>query len=151
MTPSRPQEGRWRRKGAATPGLSTDWNQGGGQYCALRAQQHFHIWSIVFSGADRDRLVFVVSGQTGNDGLAGLHLDIVNSATFNPRGVKPDAYAVAPCLGRGLAGTDRSVTVRKTDLEPTPLGPSLSAQRMREIERAIVSALGIVMPESTDA
>ena len=46
--------------------------------------------------------------------------------------------------GDSMVSCERIATVRKENLLPQPLGEPLSPTRMREIEKAVISALGIV-------
>ncbi len=92
---------------------------------------------------DKRRPAVVVSPTRRNELASDL---IVVPCTTVQR---PMAWHVH--LGRGEGGLPRAsvakceqlVTVPKELVSPAPLGPELSGQRMREIERAIMRAVGI--------
>jgi len=50
-----------------------------------------------------------------------------------------------------MAKCEQVTTIPRHAIEPTPLGAPLSEDRMREIGRAIQSAVGIVLPEPEEA
>jgi uncharacterized protein YqcC (DUF446 family) len=47
-------------------------------------------------GKDNPRLVKVLPGQSANPWITWLHFDTLNNATYNPTGIMPDVYAIAP-------------------------------------------------------
>ena len=112
---------------------------------------HFGRGILFWAHLDKRRPVLVVSHEARNQHANDLV--VVPCGTH----LRPMVWHVLLGKAEGglpapsVAKCEQLTTVRKTDLEPIPLGPGLSAQRMREIERAIVSALGIVMPGTTDS
>lgn len=74
-------------------------------WAALRA---FRAADLVF-GAGSPKVVRVLALQNGSSSQARLQLEIVNSKTFNPWGVKPEAFSVAPYFGRKVPGDDPEV------------------------------------------
>ena len=73
----------------------------GFQYTACAGAQLWSGFESVFTGADRNRLVTVLSGQFGDPNdpniyLLRTHFDALKDAKCNPNGVMPDAYAIAP-------------------------------------------------------
>ncbi len=112
---------------------------------------HFGRGVLFWAHLDKRRPVLVVSHEARNQHANDL---VVVPCSTHLRAM---VWHVLLHKGEGglpapsVAKCEQLTTVRKNDLEPTALGPGLSAQRMREVERAIVSALGIVMPESTDS
>lgn len=74
-------------------------------WAALRA---FRAADLVF-GAGSPRVVRVLALQQGSSTQARMQLEICNSKTFNPWGVKPDAFTIAPYFGRKVPGDDPEV------------------------------------------
>jgi len=98
---------------------------------------------LFWARLDRRRPVLVVSHEARNEHADDL-LVVPLSAHLRPMVWhvpldRAEGGLPAPFAAR----CEQVTTVRKADVEPTPLGPGLSAQRMREIERAIASALGL--------
>jgi mRNA interferase MazF len=105
---------------------------------------HFSRGVLFWARLDKRRPVLVVSHEARNQHANDLV--VVPCSTH----LRPMVWHVlldkaeGGLLAPSVAKCEQVTTVRKTELEPTPLGAALSAQRMREIERAIVSALGIL-------
>ncbi len=49
---------------------------------------------------------------------------------------------------RTMVKCEQVMTVPKELVEPTPIGPPLSPHRMRDIERALLLALGVLLPHA---
>ncbi|MBI5545230.1 MAG: type II toxin-antitoxin system PemK/MazF family toxin [Deltaproteobacteria bacterium] len=98
---------------------------------------------LYWAHLDKRRPALVVSHDARNR--------FSNDLVVVPCSTQPRKLAWHVVLGRAEAGLpDQSVakceqltTVRKADLEPSPLGRALSPQRMQEIERAIRLALAM--------
>lgn len=64
-------------------------------YQVYQSVRTFEAFDAVF-GADRSRLVHVISGQAANWGVCELHTEALKNSVINPNGTKADVYAVAP-------------------------------------------------------
>ena len=83
-------------RGAAMGMSGDDYNRGS-KYTACAGAQLWAAFEDVF-GADSPRLVTVLSGQSVNAWLTSVHFDALRDPQCNPRGILPDAYAVAPYI-----------------------------------------------------
>lgn len=84
------------------------------QYHGLRAAEVARIWSEVFGGQDRARLVNVISSQTG---WLGLETEVLTAPLAQAEGVPApaeafDAYAVTGYFAGGLGTAERAPMVR---------------------------------------
>lgn len=84
-------------------GLDTDEYAAGAKFHVYRAVRLFAQFDAVF-GAANPRVVRVISGQSVNTYLTGIHLAALADATINPTGMTPDAYAIAPYFGHDVDG-----------------------------------------------
>jgi hypothetical protein len=79
-------------------GLDSDQYKAGFEfhvYAAVRLFEHFEaVW-----GAGNPRLEKVISGQSVNTWITGVHLAALQNATINPNNVQATAYAIAPYFG----------------------------------------------------
>ena len=91
----------------------------GMRWQAYRSAQMWAIWEEEFSD-DKARLINVLAGWVTNSFVTEkMHLDpLFNEAGFNPTGVKPEAYAIAPYFGgNGLDGDASNVfELLRTDI-----------------------------------
>ncbi len=78
------------------------------QYTPCAGAQLWSAFESVFTGADRNRLVTVLSGHW--DGMQTWYneeiLKRLQDKTCNPNGVRPDAFAVAPYFDGTVAGAN---------------------------------------------
>ena len=82
----------------------------GQMYHARRSFETFHQFERAFEG-QRKRLVTVIGGTTAH-AFAKTHVWAIDQPFFNPHGVKPDAYALAPYFGNGLDGKDPDIVAQ---------------------------------------
>jgi mRNA-degrading endonuclease toxin of MazEF toxin-antitoxin module len=98
---------------------------------------------VYWAHMDKRRPVIVVSHDARNK--FGNDVVIVPCTT----NMRPLGWHIVLAKGEGglpwpsIAKCEQLTTVRKADLEQVALGPRLSTERIREIERAILSALAI--------
>jgi hypothetical protein len=64
-------------------------------YQVYQSVRTFEAFDAVF-GADKSRLVHVISGQAANWGVCELHVAALKDSVINPNATKVDVYAVAP-------------------------------------------------------
>jgi hypothetical protein len=84
-------------------GLDSDPWRAAFEYHVYAAVRMFHQFDLVF-GTPSGRVVKVLSGQSANPWITGVHLQALADPTINPLGVKADAYAIAPYFGRDVDG-----------------------------------------------
>ena len=87
---------------------SNEWYTGQ-VYHAKRTLEIHGIFLDVFGEADRKRLVLVMGGAMIHAFYRDSHLFAIRSDKLNPRGIKPNAYALAPYVGHGLTPDDPKV------------------------------------------
>lgn len=66
-------------------------------YHAIRTLQTHEIFVDVFGS--RERLVLIMGGAVGHAFYRDSHCWAINDSECNPRGIVPDAYAIAPYVG----------------------------------------------------
>ncbi|MDQ3000736.1 MAG: hypothetical protein M3Y08_05700 [Fibrobacterota bacterium] len=86
-------------------GLPGDKYQKGFGYQSIGALKVWKAFLAVY-GSESNRLIKVLAGQSGNDWLAGVHLDMLDDLKYNPTGIMPDVYATAPYIGHENDGLD---------------------------------------------
>ncbi|QFT60476.1 hypothetical protein FIU94_16725 [Sulfitobacter sp. THAF37] len=84
------------------------------QYYGMRAAEVARLWSGVFAGGDRARLVNVISSQTG---WLGLETEALTAPLAVAEGLSPpaeafDAYAVTGYFAAGLGTAERAPMLR---------------------------------------
>ena len=84
------------------------------QYYGMRAAQVARIWTQVFEGADKARLVNVISGQTAE---LGLEADVLSAPLAQAQGMPApaeafDAYAIAGYFGGALGRAERRPMIK---------------------------------------
>ncbi len=81
-----------------TVGLEGDLYAKGFRYQAYAAIRLWDAFEQVF-GKNSPRVVKVLAGQATNPGMATwLHWPVIEDKRFNPSGVRPDVYAIAPYI-----------------------------------------------------
>ena len=81
-----------------TVGLGGDLYAKGFRYQAYAAIRLWDAFEQVF-GKNSPRVVKVLAGQATNPGMATwLHWPVIEDRRFNPSGVRPDVYAIAPYI-----------------------------------------------------
>lgn len=132
------EQARWAHEQAqARWGEDNAWVQ----YYALRAAEVARIWSEVYGEADRDRLVNVISTQTGWLGLEGYILDPPLLEQEQPAAPKPasyfDAYAITGYFGGALGHEDRAPMIRQWLEDSLALaGAAADAEALTGADRA---------------
>jgi hypothetical protein len=89
------------------------------KYQVYRSAQIWNIFEEVWR-SQSGRLIKVLSGQSGNSGVAGTQLEALDDNRTNPTGTMPDVYGIAPYFGgNGLKGNNPNVfqLLRKDILE----------------------------------
>ncbi len=81
-------------------------------YYVYQSVRLFEAFDEVF-GADKGRLVHVLSGQNAWAGPCGSHMKALADKTINPKGTKPDFYAVAPYV-TGTSVADLNAHIDET-------------------------------------
>lgn len=88
---------------------------------AFRSGQMYQIFNEEF-GADKDRIIKIIAGQGGNNGVQQKLIAALKSPVYNPGGIRADMMAIATYLyGSGLAALTNSIPNAKTmvtSLEP---------------------------------
>lgn len=77
------------------PGSNNDYK--GQSFYVYRSLQIFKIFNDVW-GTSKTRLRKVLA-YSGNEDVARQSLNIIDNTTYNPHGIKPDIFAVAPYIG----------------------------------------------------
>ena len=135
-----PQAGYCATAGAAL-GLPGDKYQKGFGYHSIGALRVWKAFLTVY-GTDSHRLVKVLAGQSGNDWLAGVHLEILDDAKYNPTGIMPDVYTTAPYIGHENDGLDPNLwTTLRSQL------PKLTADNRKIRVRMQARKIGFVAYE----
>jgi hypothetical protein len=110
------EQAQWAdRQGRARWGADVD--DARVQYYGMRAAQMATIWDDVYGSAAEDRLVKVISTQTGWLGLEASLLEAPRWVAENPAANRPpaeyfDAYGVTGYFGAGLGADDKAAAVR---------------------------------------
>ena len=102
---------------AKTIGENNDFS-GAMKYQAYRSAQIWKFFEDEF-GEEKNRVINVISGQSTNSWQAeNQHLSSLFNEDFNPTGVFPEAYGIAPYFGgNGLDGADPQVWSKmRTDI-----------------------------------
>ena len=102
--------------------------------------------SLHWAEMDKRRPVLILSPESRNERAADLIVVPCSSV------IRGGPWHVR--LSRGEGGLERSsvllceqiTTLVKRRLDPEPLGGSLTARRMAEVERAVLLAIGMVEP-----
>lgn len=80
-----------------------DENEAAWRYAVLASIPLWEGFDKVF-GANSPRVVKVLGGWAANSAMAKVQFDTINSSTYNPKGIRPNAYAIAPYMhGSSLA------------------------------------------------
>ncbi len=126
------EQARWAgRQAEARWGSRDGWVQA----YAVRAAEIAQIWSAAFPGAERARLVNVISTQTG---WVGLERDILDAPLWmaedgtgrrQPPHVHFDAYAVTGYFGYGLGREENAPMVREWIAESARLAEAEADRR----------------------
>ena len=83
-----------------------------GGYQTISAIKCWKLFHEIYGSEMSARVVKVLAGQDGNDYLAGVHVNILNSVTYNPGKIMPDVYTVAPYIGHNFRGDDPDIIAK---------------------------------------
>lgn len=84
----------------------------GWKYYAKRSADIHHIFETVFN--DNSRVINVVASQAASPYVCNYILDRYNEPLYNPNQVEPEALAIAPYFGGGLADAIGSTGIANT-------------------------------------
>jgi|SRR5579871_5730307 len=101
---------------------------------------HIH-WALL----DKRRPALIVSTNYRNERASDV-IAIPISTTFTPSGYHvPLQRGEAGLRSRSVALCEQIITIDRERIEPTALGGPVSRERMREVEAAILRAIGIAV------
>ncbi|MDB4962129.1 MAG: growth inhibitor [Myxococcales bacterium] len=101
---------------------------------------------LYFARLDKRRPVLVISANARNAGATDVLVipcsTVLAAAPTHVRLRKGEAGIGATSILK----CEQLGVLRKEDLDPSPLGSSLSELRLREVERAVLRAIGVPVP-----
>jgi hypothetical protein len=108
-------------------------------YHAIRTLEVHGVFVDVFAG-ERDRLVLVMGGAVGHAFYRDSHCWAITDSEANPRGIMPDAYAVAPYVGHKVdpAASDVFEQILNTAIPE-------KVQRVKEIAEVVTELTAMQM------
>ncbi len=102
-------------KGRQLWGSSMDANEAAWRYAVVASIPLWAGFEKVF-GANSPRVVKVLSGWAANSAMATIQFNTLNDAKYNPTGIRPNAYAIAPYI-HGSSITEMQTNL-KDEVEP---------------------------------